>query len=164
MLLVPPPRFSILSAVRAQRIRFLTLAFLCCMAVATAQPNDANPVILVGVNGIPPHAQTLLDEMTDFLTSKHIKVKQVDDNSKSRTQLVEVAKSTGAKSLLYFTATGIGFHESPKLTVHCFDTNGTLLWKEETGAGPTFSPTGAAKKLGQNMKKKLEPHLDALGR
>lgn len=140
----------------------LLIPFLCCLAVATAQTKDASSVVLLGANGSPPHTQTLLDEMTDFLTSHNVKAKQADENSKSRTQLVEIAKASGAKNLLYFTVSGLAVHQRPSFTVQCFDVDGKSVWKEEAAAGVSFSLDAAAKKLGENMKKKLTAHLGDL--
>jgi hypothetical protein len=151
-----------LLAALLRRIRLLPIMFLCCLAIAAAQTKDANSVVLLGANGAPPHTQTLLDDMTDFLSSHNIKVKQADDHSKSRTQLVEVAKSSGAKNLLYFTVSGLAVHQRPSFTAQCFDVDGKLLWKEEAAAGLSFSLDAAAKKLGENMKKKLTAHLGDL--
>ncbi len=142
----------------------MLVAFFCCLAVAAAQSPEKTGVVLLGANGPAPYTQALLDDMTDYLSGQQVKVKQADDSGKSRVQLTEVAKSTGAKSLIYFTVSGLGMHEFPKMTAQCFDPDGALLWKEDagTGASLTFSPAGAAKKLDQNMRKKLAAHVDAL--
>jgi hypothetical protein len=123
------------------------------------QPLPQQPgskVFLVGIGSPPPAVQSVLDELTGFLSGKGVLVKQVDLGQKSRQDYIDYTAAQGAESLLYVTL-DVGMEQfKDRMKLQCFDAQGKELWEEESGSVVSFSTTGAVKKLLKGMEKKLE--------
>lgn len=143
----------------------LVLPFLgISSGLAQEAPKKATAKVYIGGVGIAPYLQSTLDELTDFLADKKVSVKQMDGDSKSRSNYVERLSSLGGESLLYITVDIADNNPKDTLKVQCFDTQGKMLWEEETKTGLiVMSSSSAAKSLVGKMKKKLESHVGKLG-
>ncbi len=111
--------------------------------------------VLIAGSGSPSYVQTVLDDLTDFLTSKGVSIRQADAQSKSRDSYIDQLTALGAESLLYVSVDiGVG-QPSDHIKVDCFDREGKKLWHEDVG----MFFRGTPKKLAKAMSKKLEAHL-----
>ncbi len=120
-------------------------------------------VLLVGIGSPPPAVQSVLDELTDFLSGKGVPVKQVDLGQKSKQDYIDYAAAQGAESLLYVTL-DVGMDQfKDRMKLQCFDAHGKELWEEESGSMVSFSTTGAVKKLLKGMEKRLAPRVGNQG-
>jgi len=82
----------------------LTCAFLGILAAtvfaANCMAQDSTTVVLGGT-GPTPHLQTVIDGISDLLSSSGVKVKVASGDAKSRTVILEDMKASGNTNLLY---------------------------------------------------------------
>jgi hypothetical protein len=74
------------------------------IAPAAGMRTQSNTVVFIAGTGTPPHNQSVLDTITDHLSSKGMEVKQLTgDASATRTIALETAKRENSQGLLFLT-------------------------------------------------------------
>jgi hypothetical protein len=125
------------------------------------EPAPQKVKVALSGTGTADYLQTALDDLTDFLSVKGVKVKQLEGQPRSRTSSLEELRRAGGDSLVYITVELV-MGTRARLKVQCFDVEGKQLWEENSGAGG-FSLGGALKKLLKTAKQKMEPHIGQPG-
>jgi len=147
----------------------LTVLASLSLSIQGVAQNTAPATVLLAGAGAEPHINSLLDGLSDQLKAAGVNVKLLQIEGKSRTAAVEYLKTSGAQSLLYATADinvgpRVGMGQQDKLTLQCFDKNGTQLWEEKVSGGMMAgSADKSVKNMLKNIQKKLEPRIGQAG-
>src|SRR2546427_4359628 len=107
----------------------VTVTAIFALFVGTAMAQDASTVVLGGA-GPTPHLQTVIDGISDLLSSSGVKVKVASGDAKSRSVILEDMKVSGNPNLLYVSVNTLA-HQRGKILAECF-VNGKKVWEEET--------------------------------
>src|SRR5437899_9803661 len=113
---------------------FLVPTLIIVLAIATsaqAPPtatSDSTTVVLGGT-GPTPHLQTVVDGISDLLSSSDVKVKVASADAKSRSVILEDMKVSGNDNLLYVSVNTLA-HQRGKISAECF-VNGQKAWQED---------------------------------
>lgn len=143
----------------------MTIALALALSASVSGQNTSVKVLIAG-SGAEPHINTVLDGIVDQLSAAHFDVKPAAGENKSRTAALERLKTSDADSLVFVTVElgkgGIG--DRSKITVQCFDKQGSQLWSEEVMSGMMSMGTGGTiNSMLKNMKKKIEVHIGQPG-
>jgi hypothetical protein len=133
--------------------------FIITSRVCTAQ--DATTVILGGT-GQAPHIQTVIDGVSDALSSSGVKVKVNSGDSKSRSAILDEMKSSGNTVLLYLTVNTVKGQRG-KLLAESF-VDGKKVWEEEVrGSLTAVSAEGEVRGMLKSINEKIKKHTGGPG-
>ena len=139
---------------------FLIVGFSLLLA-ATCSAQGSTPVTLGGT-GPTPHLQTVLDGISDMLSTNGVKVKVASGDAKSRTVIVDEMKASGATTLLYVTVNQ-AHGQRGKVAAQAF-IDGKEVWAEEVrGSFTATSAEGEVRKMLKAINEKLKPHVGGPG-
>ena len=134
-----------------------TLAVM--MGVCVAQDTST---VIIGGTGPTPHLQTVIDGVTDALSSHGVKVKVNSSDSKSRSIILDEMKTSGNTNLLYLTVNQVKGQRG-KLLAECF-VNGSKVWAEDVrGSFMAVSAEGEVRGMLEAINKKIEMHIGSPG-
>ncbi|HTQ59674.1 MAG TPA: hypothetical protein VMI32_05600 [Candidatus Solibacter sp.] len=133
--------------------------FVITSGVCVAQ--DTTTVILGGT-GQAPHIQTVIDGVSDALSSSGVKVKVNSGDSKSRTAILDEMKTSGNSVLLYLTVNTVKGQRG-KLLAESF-VDGKKIWEEEVrGSLMAVSAEGEVRGMMKNLNEKLKRRVGGPG-
>jgi hypothetical protein len=95
--------------------------------VSPAMAQDSATVVLAGT-GPTPHLQTVLDGVSDLLSSKGVKVDVPSGEAMARVVVLENMKRSGKSNLLYLTVSQVKGQRG-KILAECF-VNGCKVWED----------------------------------
>ena len=143
--------FGIARKVLVTSIAMLTVTLGVCMA------QDSTTVILGGT-GPTPHLQTVIDGVSDALSSNGVKVKVNSGDSKSRSVILDEMKTSGNTVLLYLTVNSMKGQRGKILAESFVD--GKKVWEEDTrGSLMAVSGEGEVRGMLKNIIEKIKKHI-----
>ena len=137
------------------------LAFACFLFAGTCFAQDSKPVILAGT-GQSPHLQTVLDGISDALSSSGVKAKVISGESKARSAVLDDMKSSGLSTLLYIS---VYMPESQRGNVVAqLFIDGKEAWQEKiTGPIMPQSDEKYLRSMIKSINQKLSGHIGGPG-
>ena len=139
---------------------FFGVGFSLLLAVACSA-QGSTPVMLGGT-GPTPHLQTVLDGISDMLSTNGVKVKMASGDAKSRTVILDEMKTSGTTTLLYVTVNQVRGQRG-KVAAEAF-IDGKLAWAEEVrGSLTAVSAEGEVRQMLKAINEKLKPHVGGPG-
>ena len=136
-------------------IAILTVTVGVCVA------QDSTTVILGGT-GPTPHLQTVIDGVSDALSSNGVKVKVNSGDSKSRSVILDEMKTSGNTVLLYLTVNQVKGQRGKILAESFVD--GKKVWEENTrGSLMAVSAEGEVKGMLKSIIEKIKKHVSGPG-
>ena len=145
-----------------QRLSFLAVSVLVATSfTANAWSQDTSTVVLGGT-GPTPHVQTVIDGISDLLSSKGVKVKVASGDAQSRSVILEGMKVSGTTNLLYLSVNQVKGQRG-KILVECF-VDGKKVWEEDTRGGLlAASAEGEVKGMLKGIGEKIQKHIGGPG-
>jgi hypothetical protein len=146
---------------------FLVPTLIIVLAIATsAQAPPAatsdNTTVVLGGTGPTPHLQTVIDGISDLLSSSDVKVKVASGDAKSRSVILEDMKVSGNANLLYVSVNTLP-HQRGKMLAECF-VDGKKVWEEETrGSLLAASAEGEVRGMLKGIREKIKKHIGGPG-
>jgi hypothetical protein len=129
--------------------------------VSSAMAQDSTTVVLAGT-GPTPHLQTVLDGVSDLLSSKGVKVEVPSGESSARVVVLGDMKKSGKSNLLYLTVNQVKGQRG-KILAECF-VNGSKVWSEYSrGSFMAVSAEGEVKGMLKSINKKIAKHIGGPG-
>jgi hypothetical protein len=129
--------------------------------VSPAMAQGSATVVLAGT-GPTPHLQTVLDGVSDLLSSKGVKVEVPSGEAKARVAVLGDMKKSGKSNLLYLTVNQVKGQRG-KILAECF-VNGNKVWEEYSrGSFTAFSAEGEVNGMLKAINKKIEKHIGGPG-
>ena len=134
-----------------------TLAVM--MGVCVAQDTST---VIIGGTGPTPHLQTVIDGVTDALSTHGVKVKVNSSDSKSRSIILDEMKTSGNTNLLYLTVNQVKGQRG-KISAESF-VDGKKVWEEETrGSLMAVSAEGEVQGMLKSIIEKIKKHIGKEG-
>lgn len=125
--------------------------------VSPAMAQDSNTVVLAGT-GPTPHLQTVLDGVSDLLSSKGVKVDVPSGEASARVVVLGDMKKSGKSNLLYLTVSQVKGQRG-KILAECF-VNGSKVWSDYSrGSLTAFSAEGEVNGMLKAINKKIAKHI-----
>ena len=145
------------TTIRVLGTSIATLAVM--MGVCVAQDTST---VIIGGTGPTPHLQTVIDGVTDALSSHGVKVKVNSSDSKSRSIILDEMKTSGNTNLLYLTVNQVKGQRG-KISAESF-VDGKKVWEEETrGSFMAVSAEGEVQGMLKSIIEKIEKHIGKEG-
>jgi hypothetical protein len=140
----------------------LLLQLLAGAGIASpAVAQDSATVVLAGT-GPTPHLQTVLDGVSDLLSSKGVKVDVPSGEAKARVVILADMKKSGKSNLLYLTVNQ-GRGQRGKILAECF-VSGSKVWEEYVrGSFTAVSAEGEVNGMLKAINKKIGKHIGGPG-
>jgi len=139
----------------------LATAALCVITSGVCIAQDTSTIILGGT-GQAPHIQTVIDGVSDALTSSGVKVKVESGDSKSRSAILDEMKTSGNSILLYLTVNTMRGQRG-KLLAESF-VDGKKIWEEEVrGSLMAVSAEGEVQGMTKSLIEKLRKRIGGPG-
>ena len=129
-------------------------------------------VLIAGYGSPAPSFQFVFLELENTLTADGVQIanrssamQQVNGDSVSIQNLLNIAQRQGSDSLLYLTIEHGSLPTNHYARLQCFDVSGKLLWEEKASSMGHWAPTdqAAAKAVAEQLKKKLKGHAGKPG-
>jgi hypothetical protein len=140
---------------------FVTGTVMLAMLVGTCKAQDSATVVLGGT-GPTPHLQTVIDGVSDVLSSGGVKVKVASGDAKSRSVILEEMKTSGNTALLYVTVNTLRGQRG-KLLAEAF-VDGKKVWEEEVrGSLMAASAEGEVRGMLKSINEKIKKHIGGPG-
>jgi len=140
---------------------FLTATAMLAIAVGVCVAQDATTVILGGT-GPTPHLQTVIDGVSDALSSSGVKVKVNSGDSKSRSVILDEMKTSGNTVLLYLTVNQVKGQRGKILAESFVD--GKKVWEDDTrGSLVAASAEGEVRGMLKGIIEKIKKHIGQQG-
>lgn len=137
------------------------LALASLLFAGTCLAEDAKPVILAGT-GQSPHLQTVLDGISDVLSSNGVKVKVISAEPKARSAVLDDMKSSGLSTLLYVSVY-MPENQRGNVVAQLF-VDGKEVWQEKiTGPIMPQSDEKYLRSMIKSMNQKLTGHIGGPG-
>ncbi|MGA8027639.1 MAG: serine protease [Bryobacteraceae bacterium] len=134
---------------------------------------EKRPGVLFAGYGSPATSfQFVFLELENGLTADGVQIankpsamQQVNGDSVSIQNLLNIAQRQGSDSLLYLTIEHGSLPTNHYARLQCFDVSGKLLWEEKASSIGHWAPTdhAAANAVGDQLKKKLKAHAGKPG-
>lgn len=134
---------------------------ILAMLVGTCTAQDSTTVVLGGT-GPTPHLQTVIDGISDALSSSGVKVKVASGEAKARSVIIEEMKSSGNTVLLYVTVNQVQGQRGKVLAESFVD--GKKVWEEEVrGSLVAVSAEGEVRGMLKGINEKIKKHIGRPG-
>ncbi len=138
-----------------------TATAIFAMFVGTCMAQDSATVILGGT-GPTPHLQTVIDGISDTLSSGSLKVKVASGDAKARSAILDEMKASGNSVLLYVTVNQVKGQRGKILAESFVD--GKKVWEEETrGSFVAVSAEGEVRGMLKSINEKIKKHIGGPG-
>lgn len=122
---------------------------------------SSSTVVLAGT-GPTPHLQTVLDGVSDMLSSKGVKVEVPSGEARARVVVLEDMKKSEGSDLLYLSVNQVKGQRG-KILAECF-VNGSKVWEEDVrGSFMAVSAEGEVRGMLEAINKKIEKHIGGPG-
>ncbi len=139
----------------------VTCIAMLVVSVGICMAQDSATVILGGT-GPTPHLQTVIDGVSDALSSNGVKVKVNSGDSKSRSVILDEMKTSGNTILLYLTVNQVKGQRGKILAESFVD--GKKVWEEDTrGSLMAVSAEGEVKGMLKSIIEKIKKHIGKEG-
>ena len=118
--------------------------------------------VIIGGTGPTPHIQTVIDGVSDALSSNGVKVKVNSGDSKSRSVILDEMKASGNTVLLYLTVNSMKGQRGKILAESFVD--GKKVWEEDTrGSLMAVSGEGEVRGMLKSIVEKIKKHIGKEG-
>jgi hypothetical protein len=139
----------------------VTATAIFAMLVGTCMAQDSATVVLGGT-GPTPHLQTVIDGISDALSSGGVKVKVTSGEAKARSVILDEMRTSGNTVLLYVTVNTLRGQRGKILAESFVD--GKKVWEDESrGSLMAASAEGEVRGMLKSINEKIKKHIGGPG-